>query len=80
MVDPRTGNIREEIAINGLKTTYEYDGFGRLLYTKTPEGNFIRVNRNGNPTNGPQHCAYSIETIPDGRPKTLSYLTNNDIK
>ncbi len=39
--DEATGQLLESFDINGLKTSFEYDGNGSLVKTITPDGNYI---------------------------------------
>jgi len=69
------GNLQYEIDITGQKTSYKYDGFGRLTGTKTPEGHIITTKYKWDPCvpNGNRYYTY-IETKAPGRPTTITYF------
>jgi len=67
-----SGKLRYEVDITGLKTSYKYDGFGRLTGTKTPEGHIITTEYKWN--QDPILKSVSmIETKAPGRPTATAY-------
>jgi len=67
--DPGTGNTQTETGVDGLITIYEYDGFGRLTETITPQSNHIYTSSNWDTGNsGGSYSLYWTKANAQGKP------------
>jgi RHS repeat-associated protein len=71
--DHRTGNMLNNIDIQGLTTTYRYDGFGRKTRTTYPDGNQSKYTLNWDTDNPDAHILYYTQIESDGAPLQRSY-------
>ncbi|MBI4645788.1 MAG: hypothetical protein HY738_04090 [Bacteroidia bacterium] len=71
--DYSTGNIKMSKDINGLKTYYNYDMFGRLTETILPNGNKISNSIHWLEGSSPEYGAYYTVTSGDGLPDVTEY-------
>lgn len=78
MVVNNIGLITSDIDPNNLITAYEYDGFGQLVKTISPNGNYAEKLVTW--TNDPQwvKCLYHIDYVSKGAPKTITYYDEFD--
>ncbi|MCL2041449.1 MAG: hypothetical protein FWG84_05345, partial [Bacteroidales bacterium] len=67
-----TGTLLSETDITGLKTSYKYDGFGRMTGTKTPEGHIINTNYGWKIDDSIKSVSFMEVTAP-GRPTAKTY-------
>lgn len=68
--DPRWGTVKTETDVAGLTTTYDYDGFGRVIKVTTPQSPIITTKYNWATANGtglPTQC-YTVLTNVPGKP------------
>lgn len=72
--DPRTGNMTEETGIDGNKTTYTYDGFGRIKTLQAPQSSPITYEYNWSIGNGPFGSLYYICKSSFSRPTIKNYF------
>jgi RHS repeat-associated protein len=56
--DGKTGNMLTSKDVNGLRTSYRYDGFGRHIETILPDGNMIFSSLYWDNDNGPSEAVY----------------------
>ncbi len=68
-----TGNIKSVKGVDNLLTQFQYDGFGRLSKTITPEGHEIVSSLNWRTQTQNPGLFYSTETTP-GRPDIIIYF------
>jgi len=66
------GNITNTTDINGLITSYTYDGLGRLTKTITPTGQAISVSRSWD-NSGLSNSLFYISTTESGAPTNVVY-------
>ncbi|NOY38042.1 MAG: RHS repeat protein, partial [Chlorobi bacterium] len=80
--DPVNGNVTEETDINGLVTSYSYDGFGNLTSTTTPRGHTITTKTGWKILFAPDHAVYYVENIVPGKPdiKTWYDVLGRELK
>lgn len=74
--DPLWGKPIKTTSVDGLETTYDYDGYGALRKTVSPEGNCIAINWGWDVQNGPgtgttdvQNAAFFRHMIIPGKPE-----------
>lgn len=70
--DGRTGNMLSSTTSNGLKTSYVYDSFGRLLQTVLPQGHTVSQDLFWTEDNSNNAYYYSHVSTP-GRPDVWQY-------
>ena len=81
--DSGTGNIKSEKGIDGNITSYQYDNFGRLAKTITPQGNEINTSRiwDSQGVGSENSSYYTLTTSPQhGIPDQYAYYDINGLK
>ncbi|MEA1897897.1 MAG: RHS repeat-associated core domain-containing protein, partial [Bacteroidota bacterium] len=67
------GNVVNETAINGLQSSYHYDGFGRLTQTITPQGHIITTEQEFYSSSSLPYSLFRTITQAPGAPESTIY-------
>jgi len=73
--DQNTGNIISQTDPNGLSSTYQYDGFGRIIKETRADGNITTTSYGfSSGGNAPVHAVYYVKSQLTGSPDAIAYF------
>ena len=77
-LDSRFGGITNVVDPNHLASRATFDGFGRKLWVKGPDGTSVEWRYSLPDSDAPKYSSYMVQTLVSGRPPSITYLDKRE--